>query len=92
MKGAYWTDLKEKLQVNMIWLKEQIEFVGNGKESNVLSGHHVKIQYLKIIASTDACKAKELQMGFLENSCAVSLSSPHIGCESLGVGRGNLFF
>lgn len=66
MKGAYWTDLKEKLQVNMIWLKEQIECVGNGKESNVLTDHPVKIQYLKIMASTDACKVKELEMGFLE--------------------------
>lgn len=57
--------LKEKLQVNIIWLKEQIKFVGNGKESNVLSDYHVKIQYLKIIISTDAYKEKELNTGFL---------------------------
>lgn len=27
----------EKLQVNLVWLREQIKFVVNGKEGNVLS-------------------------------------------------------
>lgn len=44
-------DFKEKT--------EQTEFVGHGKESNVLPDYHVKIQYLKIITSPDTYKEKK---------------------------------